>query len=93
MILRNQLIFYDELNMTVNEGNNQKYPKQLKKLQKICNTRQLPIGMGIETYISFLRLHDKAHRMRRHSLYNGRILDREIADTTSEAKRLEEGTI
>jgi hypothetical protein len=93
MILRNQFMFHDELNMTAHEGDNQKYPKQLKKLQKICNTRQLPIGMGTATYISFLRLHDKLHRMRRHSLYNGRILDREIVDTTSEAKRLEGGTI
>ena len=93
MILKNQLMFYDELNMTAQEGNNQKYPSQLKKLQKVCKSRQLPSGMCTETFISFLRLHDKVLRMRRHSLYNGRILDREIADTTSEARRIEEGTI
>ena len=92
-ILRNQLMFYDELNMTGHEGESQKYPSLLKKLQNICKKRQLPIGIGMETYISFLRLHDKVHRMRCHSVYDGRILDREIIDTTIEARRNEEGTI
>ena len=92
-ILRNQLMFYDELNMTGHEGEHQKYPNLLKKLQNICQKRQLPIGIGMETYISFLRLHDKVHRMRCHSVYDRRILDREIVDTTIEAKRHEEGTI
>ena len=93
MILKNQLMFYDELNQTAKEGEHLKYPSLLKKLQKNCKSRKLPIGMCIETYISFLRLHDKVHQMRNHSLYNGRILEREITDTTIEARRLEEGTV
>ena len=93
MILKNQLMFYDELNMTGHEGESQKYPSLLKKLQNICKKRQLPIGISMETYISFLRLHDKVHQMRCHSVYDGRILDREIIDTTIEARRYEEGTI
>ena len=57
MILKNQLMFYDELNQTAKEGEHLKYPSLLKKLQKNCKSRKLPIGMCIETYISFLRLH------------------------------------